>query len=154
MKKIKELKWDDIHPYLKNIGIKSPVDIERVGGIFDLGETLCPEQLRTIFISNYRDTNGKDEFKGLWFFSDKYVLEALDFNKVPTPKLEMAIFKDNIVSVAVEAENFDFTEKALTESKLHIEFDTLGQFNCDLTAFGQNCDKLCYIFKLGIPAKI
>lgn len=147
MVKNNSLKWDSVKSYLKSIGIVSDVDINRVNVLFSQGTVMCPEKLKDIFVSNYEQSNGKSQFKDLWLFSDNYVIEALNFNTMENPKLDMTIFSKNIQEVAIEANNLNFSQKARDISKLHIVFYTLGDFSCDQIASGVNCDTLMYIFK-------
>ena len=67
----------------------SDVDIQVVKEVFAQGKVLCPEELKTIFISDYKETDGKEQFKDLWLFSDNYVIEAMNFSKQEIPKLEL-----------------------------------------------------------------
>lgn len=146
MAKNSVLSWGRSKTYLTSIGMVSDVDINRVRELFYRGKVLCPEELKNIFVSNYKENDGKDQFKDLWLFSDNYVIEVLNFNKQENPMLEMTIFSKNIESVSIEADNFDLSQKAKDVSKLHIEFYTLSDFSCDQIASGLNCDKLMYIF--------
>jgi predicted nucleic acid-binding Zn ribbon protein len=147
MAKGNPLSWPSIKGYLQSIGMISDVDIQVVKEIFSQGKVLCPEELEAIFISNYKETDGKEQFKDLWLFSDNYVIEALNFSKKETPKLEMAIFSNNIQVVAFEANNLDFSQKAKDDSRLHVVFYTYNIFSCDQIASGRNCDALMSIYK-------
>lgn len=139
------LSWDSVEVYLGSIGMISDVDIQRVKDIFLQGRVLCPEELETMFISNYEEPDGKKQFKDLWLFSDKYLIESLNFSKVETPKLEMTIFSNSIHSVSFETNNFNL-KKAKDNSKLHIVFYTLTSFSCDQIASGSNCDAMMSIY--------
>lgn len=141
------LSWGKVENYLESIGMISDVDIQRVKEIFYQGRVLCPEELKSIFISNYQETGGKQQFKDLWLFSDNYVIEALNFSTLETVKLEMTIFSNNIQSVAFETNNLNLSQKAKDNSRLHIEFYTLSDFSCDQIASGRNCDALMSIYK-------
>lgn len=147
MAKGNSLSWLSIKGYLQSIGMISDVDIQVVKEIFSQGKVLCPEELKTIFISNYKETDGKEQFKDLWLFSDNYVIEAMNFSKQETPKLEMTIFSNNIQAVAFETNNLDFSQKAKDDSRLHVEFYTFNNFSCDQIASGRNCDALMSIYK-------
>lgn len=147
MAKSNLLTCGSIRGYLQSIGMISDVDIQVVKVIFSQGKVLCPEELKTIFISNYKETDGKEQFKDLWLFSDNYVIEALNFSKKETTKLEMSIFSNNIQAVAFEANNLDFSQKAKDDSRLHVVFLTLNSFSCDHIASGRNCDALMSIYK-------
>lgn len=132
--------------YLKSIGMVSDIDIQRVSELFSQGKVLCPEGIKTIFVSNYKDSDGKDQFKDLWLFSDNYVIEVQNFNKKENPKLEMTIFSNNIQAISIEANNLDFSQKAKDVSKLHLVFYMFSDFSCDQIASGVNCDTLMYIY--------
>ena len=147
MTKSKILSWDIIKSYLASIKMLSDVDIQRSKEIYDQSRVLCHEKLKTIFISNFVQTDGKEQFKDLWLFSDNYVIEALNFSKQETLKLEMTIFSNNIQFVSIETTNLDLSQKAKDDSRLRVEFYTLSVFSCDQIASGRNCDALMSIYK-------
>ncbi len=146
MVKNDSLIWGNVEGYLKSIGMVSDVDIQRVKELFNQVKVLCPEELKNIFVSNYKDSDGKEQFKDFWLFSDNYVVEAQNFSIQEKPQVEMTIISKNIQSVLIEANNFDLSQKAKDVSKLHILFYTLSNFSCDQIASGLNCDKLLDIF--------
>lgn len=146
MVKNNALTWINIEDYLSSIRMVSDLDIKQVSEIFSQGKLICPEELKYIFISNYKESDGKEIFKDLWLFSDNYVIEALNFSTLENTKLEMTIYNKNILSISFEAQNYDPPKKARDESKLHIVFYTLGIFTCDQIACGANCDALMAIF--------
>ncbi len=147
MAKSDKLNWQEIKTYLLTIAMKSSIDIERVKELFNLGKVMCPEGLRAIFISNYVESEGKEQYKDLWLFSDNYVLEVLNFARQATPTVEMTIFTDNLMYISVETKNYQFSEKAQKDYTLNVKLVTQGRFECDFLATGQNCDTLYYIFK-------
>ncbi|GAI63454.1 unnamed protein product, partial [marine sediment metagenome] len=61
--------------------------------------------------------------------------------------LEIALFSKNIQTVSIEASNFDFSEPAEDDSRLHVEFYTFSDFSCDQIASGHNCEVLLSIYK-------
>ncbi|MBA7627667.1 hypothetical protein ES703_35134 [subsurface metagenome] len=146
MAKDNVLSWVTIKGYLKSIGMISDVDTQRTKEIFSQGKFLCPEELKAIFISNYKETDGKDQFKDLWLFSDNYLIEVLNFTKKETFELEITIFSNNIQSVSIELYNLDFSQKPKDDSRLHILFYTLNDFSCDQISTGLNCDVLKSIY--------
>ena len=141
------LSWGSIEGYLDSIVMISDVDIQVVKEIFSQGKFLCPEELKTIFISNYKETDGKEQFKDLWLFSDNYVIEVLNFSKQETWSMDITIFTNNIHTVSIETNNFNPSQKAKDDSSLHIVFYTLTGFSCDQISIGRNCDVLMSIYK-------
>ena len=146
-KNTKNLNWKGIKSYLDSIEMISEVDIDLVEEIYFQGRIICPEPLKTIFISNYEEPNGKDQFKDLWLFSEKYVIEILNFNKQDTFKYDMTIYKKNIENITIDESNYDLSKKADTTSRLHIIFYTFGQFTCEMISQGINCDYLFSLYK-------
>ena len=147
MAKSNALNWYTIQRYLSSIGMESDLDIELTKRILAQAEFLCPEELKDIFVSNYKQEDGKEQFKDVWLFSDNYVVEVLNFNKKESPELEMSIFDKNIQDVSIETKDFDLSKKAKGDSRLHIKFYTFSDFVCDQIAFGSNCDTLKHIYK-------
>jgi hypothetical protein len=147
MTKVNSLSWHSIKNYLDSIGMISDIDINQVMEIFNQGRILCPEELKMIFISNYKDTDSKDEFKDLWLFSDNCLIEVLSFNKQETLNFDITIFRKNIHTISIETSNLNFSQSAKDHSKLHIQFFTLNGFTCDQLAYGCNCDVLMSIYK-------
>jgi len=141
------LSWNSVRKYLESIGMVSDIDIKRVRGIFDQRKVLCPEGLNKIFISNYVDTDGKDQFKDLWLFSDNFLIEVLNFSKQETLNLEITVFSKNIHGISIETNNLNIFQGAEGDSKLHITFYTRNEFTCDQLAYGRNCDVLMSIYK-------
>ena len=146
MAKDKVLSWGMIKDYLKSIGMIADVDTQRTKEIFSQGKFLCPEELKAIFISNYKETDGKEQFKDLWLFSDNYLIEVLNFIKQETFKLEITILRNNIQSVSIEPYNLDFSQKPKDDSRLRILFYTFNEFSCDQISTGLNCDVLKFIY--------
>ena len=147
MTEAKTLSWDSVENYLESIGMISDIDIKRVKEIFNQGKNLCLEELKMIFISNYKETDGRDQFKDLWLFSDNCLIEVLGFNKQETLKFDITIFRKNIHTISIETSNLNFSQSAKDDSKLHIEFYILNGFSCDQLAYGHNCDVLMSIYK-------
>ena len=146
MAEVNILAWYKVLEYLESIGFNAEVDKKRTHEIFSEGVVLCPEELTTVFISNYKETEGKEQFKDLWLFSDNYVIEVLNFIKQETPKLEIAIFSKNICTASFESNNFDLSQKATDDSTLKVTFYTLSDFSCFFVASGHNCNALMSIY--------
>ncbi len=143
----KALTWGSVEGYLASIGMVSDFDIELVKKIFHQGKEICPEELQTIFISNYEEPTGKEQFKDLWLFSDNYIIEVINFRKQEALKYEMGIFNKNIQGVSIDTTNINLSRKAKDDSSLHITFYTYGDFTVDQISIGPNCDYLLSIYK-------
>jgi len=136
----------NIEEYLKSIGKPSDVDIQILKGILSQANILCPEELKDIFVANYDVKDGQEQFKDVWFFSDNYLVEVLNFNKKESPTLDLAIFSKNVQSISIETKDFDLSKKAKDNSRLKITFYTFSEWSCDQVASGHNCDTLIKIY--------
>ena len=154
MAKSDALSLDMIKVYLQSIGMISEFDIELSEKIFSQGKVLCPEEFKTIFVSNYKEKDGKEQFKDLWLFSDNYLVEALNFNKNEPLELGVVIISNNIQSVSIETKNFDSFKQANDNSSLRIEFYTYSEFSCEQIAHGRNCDALMAIYNKYVKPNI
>lgn len=144
----------NIEEYLKSIGKPSDVDIQIIKGILSQANFLCPEELKDIFVSNYNVADDKEQFKDVWFFSDNYLVEVLNFNKKESPTLELAILSQNVQSVSLETEDFDLSKKAKDNSWLRIRFYTFSDWSCEQVASGHNGDTLKKIYNKYIKPNI
>ncbi len=148
------IRWGSIHRYLTSIGMKSDIDLQLTKGLFSQATSMCPEAIAQVFVSNYDQQDNTQQFKDLWFFSDNYVIEALNFTKTRPVKLELSIYSRNIQCVRIETTDFDFGKKATPASRLHVEFYTFSDFVCDHIAFGTNCEVLWSIYSTYIKPNI
>jgi hypothetical protein len=148
------LTWNKVNKYLSDLKIKSSSDIERAREVFELGEFMCPEALRGVFISNYRESDGKEQFKDMWFFSDNFIIESLNFIKIDIPKVEITSHSKSIFYISIETQNYNFIKEAKEDSLLHIRFMIIGRFEIDMGATGQNCNTLRSIFERFIKSNI
>ncbi len=142
-----KLIWSKVIKYLHDLDIKSTDDIKRTREVFELSKTMCPEMLREVFISNYMESDGKEQLKDIWFFSDNFVIEALNFIRIKIPKVEITMYSNNLHYISIEYQNYNFGQKAQKDSLLHIFFHTMNQFVCDFKATGQNCNNLGRLFE-------
>ena len=149
-----KLFWNKVNQYLSDLQIKSVDDIKRAREVFELGKTMCPEALTGVFISNYMKSDGKEQSKDIWFFSDNFVIEALNFIKIKNPKLEITTHAKNLYYITIESQNYKFGQKTQEDSLLRIAFLTVSRFECDFKATGQNCNNLCRIFEQFIKNNI
>ena len=130
--------------YLESIGLTETL-AQRVMSIHDFYARLCPEKIAGTFVTEYFTEEGEREYGSLWFFSESYGMEALDF--IRKDHFDIMHMGQRVQYVEVTKENYDFVE-ATKESRLRVQFTLKGgQFYGDLKASGNNCDYLAEILK-------
>jgi len=69
---------EDFVKYLDSIGITNAFR-KRIETIYDFLREICPDEITGIFISDYLTHDGEREYENLYFFSEKYIMEAKRF---------------------------------------------------------------------------
>jgi len=134
--------------YLKSIGITNTLK-KRIEEIYNFYQKVCPEEITTIFVTDYIKEDGTREYENLWFFSKKYAMEAKRF--IGEDDFDMAPIQNQIHYWTIKKNDYDF-KKAEEKSRLHLDisfgYDISGEFK----ASKENCDYLKKIFlKYVIP---
>jgi hypothetical protein len=127
--------------YLGSIDIKGEVLIDRIESIYEFYKEMCPDEIVDIFVTDYIDSEGGREYENLWFFSDKYIMEAKEF-AAGKDDFDITPIKDRVKYCKIQKKDYDFKE-AIEKSRLRLEF-TFGFFGarCDFKAAKENCDAL------------
>ena len=126
--------------YLESIDIKERVLLDRIESIYEFYLKMCPDEIKDIFVTDYIDSEGKREYENLWFFSDRYLMEAKGF-AAGKDDFDITPIKDRVEHCAIQKQGYDFKE-ATDKSRLHLLFklDTNGIAN--FKASKENCDVL------------
>ena len=91
--------------YLISMGLDSEVTLKNADKILGIASKLCPEEIKDIFISEFRKDNGSREYESMWLFSDNFILEVRNFRS------EIDIDMSNnkpIVYFRVQMKGFDY----------------------------------------------
>jgi hypothetical protein len=126
--------------YLESIGIKGGVLLDRLESIHEFYSKMCPDEIVDIFVTDYIDSDGKREYENLWFFSDRYVMEAKGFAN-GKDDFDITPIKGRVVHYVIRKQHYDFKE-ATEKSRLYLEFRLDTEANGDLKAAKENCDVL------------
>jgi hypothetical protein len=124
--------------YLASLELTDPVKA-RVESVLEFYAVLAPEEIESIFVTDYLDQNGARFFESLWLFSKGYVMEAKQF--ISQDDFDIGPL-GRLFWIAVRKENYDF-KTATAASRLNIEYRNLAsEFGGQLRASGKNCDNL------------
>jgi hypothetical protein len=133
---------DEFVEYLKSIGIPEAIR-ERIEMIYEFYREICPDEITGVFVTDYIKEDGSREYENLWFFSDKYFMEAKQF--ITQDNFDIAPIKNRISYWNIRKQDYNFkkaTPKSRFYLKISMEFPTSGEFK----AAKENCDYLRSIF--------
>jgi hypothetical protein len=125
--------------YLVSIGIITRALRERIETIHEYCKELCSNEITDIFITDYIKEDGLREYENLWFFSEKYCMEAKNFRAVED--LDIIPIKKRITYWNIKMHNYDF-KKATNTSRLFLSIMFDVDMSGDFKAAKENCDYL------------
>ena len=128
--------------YLGTLGISENLR-QRIETIYEFYESVCPDEIKDIFVTDYWKNDGSREYEHLWFFSEKFAMEAKRF--VTEDDFDLAVIKNQISHWAVKKNDYDF-KMATERSRLYLAI-RFGSLTCGLKASSGNCDHLDRIFR-------
>jgi len=126
--------------YLESIGIKAGLLLDRIESIHRFYVEMCPDEIVDIFVTEYIDSDGKREYENLWFFSDRYIMDARGFAAGNNDFL-IAPIKGRVAHFRIKKLNYDF-KVATDKSRLHLIFQSNTAATANLKASKENCDAL------------
>lgn len=129
---------EEFKKYLKDVDIIGAIR-GRVERIYDFYREICPDEITGIFITDYIKEDGERVYEHLWFFSEKYCMEAKQF--ITTDDFDITPIKNRIIRWELKKQDYDF-KKATEKSRLHLEFEMDTTIEGELKASKGNCDYL------------
>lgn len=133
---------EEFKEYLASIGIGDTLQ-KRVAQIYQFYQKICPDEIRAIFVTDYLQADGTRVYENLWFFSERYCMEAKQF--VTTDDFDIEPMKNKVTYVQIKKQEYDF-EKATEKSRFNViaylSIPALGALHGELKASKENCDYL------------
>ena len=126
--------------YLESIDIKEGALLDRIKSIYEFYLEMCPDEIKDIFVTDYIDSEGKREYENLWFFSDRYVMEAKGF-AAGKDDFDIAPMKDGVKYCEIRKQDYDFKE-ATDKSRLYLKISWGTEVSGEFKAAKKNCDAL------------
>ena len=135
--------------YLKSIGLAEAL-CERIETIYEFYNSgICPDEITGIFVTDYITGDGTREYENLWFFSEKYAMEAKQFIK--EDDFDITPIKNRIQYWRIKKQDYDF-KKATEKSRLYLIFALDTGVRGEFKASKENCDYLIdIILKYVLP---
>jgi hypothetical protein len=133
---------EEFTKYLNVIGI-TKVLFERIEMIYKFYQERCPDEITSIFITDYIKEDESREYENLWFFSEKYCMEAKQF--ITEDNFDITPIKRRVCYWRIQKKNYDF-KKATEKSRLYLEFKLDTGISGTFKASKENCDYLREIF--------
>jgi len=141
---------NDFTAYLKTIGM-TDILIKRVESIYNFYQGVSPEEITSIFVTDFIKEDGGREYENLWFFSKSNMMEAKGF--ISRDDFDMSPMLKHIIYWNVKKQDYDF-QKATVKSRLHITIIVVYENIADFKASKDNCDYLKDIFQKHILPNI
>lgn len=129
---------DEFTNYLKAIDM-TDVLISRIEVIYQFYHEICPEEILSIFVTDFFKEEGTREYENLWFFSQSLVMEAKQF--ITKDEFDMMLIHKRIVYWSLEKQEYDF-KKATDKSRLRLVLHLTSKLGGDFKASKNNCDFL------------
>jgi len=133
---------EDFVKYLESIGITKAFR-KRIETIYGFYREICPDEITGIFITDYVKQDGEREYENLWFFSEKYVMEAKRF--ITEDDFDITTIHKRIDYLTIKKQDYDFKE-ATEKSRLHLLFTPGITTSAEFKASKENCDYFKGIF--------
>lgn len=129
---------EEFKKYLEDVDIIGAIG-EKVERIYDFYREICPDEITGIFITDYIKEDGERVYEHLWFFSEKYCMEAKQF--ITTDDFDITPIKNQIIYWVLKKQDYDF-KKATEKSRLYLKFKMGTMIDGELKASKENCDYL------------
>ena len=129
---------EEFMKYLKSIGLTEAL-CKRIETIYEFYSSVCPDEITGIFVTDYLTKDGSREYENLWFFSEKYAMEAKQFIK--KDDFDTTPIKNRIQYWRIEKKDYDF-KIATEKSRLHLVFALDSGISGEFKASKENCDHL------------
>lgn len=124
--------------YLKSIGITDALH-KRIETSYEFYREICPDEVTGIFVTDYIKEDGAREYENLWFFSEKYCMEAKQF--ITKDDFDITPIRSRIYYWTIQKQDYDF-KNATKKSRLHLRFDLDTGIRGEFKASKENCDYL------------
>lgn len=129
---------EEFTKYLESIGITKAL-CERIETIYKFYQERCPDEITGIFITDYMKEDGSREYENLWFFSEKFTMEAKQF--ITKDDFDLTPIKKRVYYWKIQKQDYDF-KKATEKSRLYLQFYLDTKIEGDFKAAKENCDYL------------
>ncbi len=130
--------------YLASLGVTANLPLfKRVEQLVAFSQTLGPELIDDLFISEWTNSDGMREWQSAWFFSPNYVMESK--NVLGTEEQVDIMLISNIPYCEIHKRGYDL-QKATDDSRMMVEVMFSVGNRGRLRASKSNCDSLKRIF--------
>ena len=129
---------EEFRKYLKSIGITAALR-EKIEASYEFYKETCPDEITGIFITDYIKEDRTREYENLWFFSEKYSMEAKQF--ITKDDFDITPMQKRVHYWTIQRQDYDF-KKATEKSRLYLSFKLDTGIQGGLKAAKENCDYL------------
>lgn len=127
---------DSATDYLLSLGAPE-VLLKRVSTLLGAYTALLPEDVRAVFVSEYRDEADQRTFEALWLFSDHFAMEAKLLG-AEEDQFDFVPHKHGVHHIVIRKRAFDLTTST-DASRMAVEVWFTDQRYGILKSTGDNC---------------
>ncbi len=124
--------------------IDTQTEQERLEQLVSVASAFYPEPIEDVFISEYRQGDGRQVIASVWFFTANLAVEFK--NPLTEERFDLALLKGSVDYLEATKENFDFSEWT-EESRFSVNFKLTSGITGDLRATRRNCLELLRLLR-------
>ena len=128
--------------YLKDIVGLTDLFLTRAEIAFDFYQTLFPDDIKDIFVSEYIDKEGNRQFESIYIVTSNMLCEAKKF--IIEEDFDFLPINNKIVYCRIKRTAFD-SKTTSNDSRMTVNI-SIEDFHADFKASKENCKKLVAIF--------
>jgi hypothetical protein len=129
----------EFEEYLRAINMPNAF-MERIENLFPYVHLLCPDDITTLFVTDYFQQDGTREYGSAFFFSEHFVCEAKQF--VAENDIDITPLKNEVYYVVLKTQDYDL-QNATEKSRVYVKvFSKAGptDLQFELRASQGNCN--------------
>ena len=130
----------EFEEYIRSVGAPTALQ-SRVAEIYEFYESICPEAITDIVVTDYIDNGQTRHYESLWFFSRQYSMEAHQF--IEKDEFDIVPIEQAIAMIQFDKQDYDF-KRATETSRINVTF-RIGRgmgIVGNLKGARENCDHI------------
>jgi len=122
--------------------VETEVASKRIAQLIGVARDFYLEPIQDIFVSEYRESDGRQVIRSVWMFSESQTMEFK--NPLQEDNFDLAVIKGSVVWLVAERKDFDFVSWS-GASRFTVKFKLASAIHGEFYASGKNCLELLRI---------
>lgn len=126
--------------YFDLIGITA-TQVRRIREIENFYSIICPDEIEEVLITDFIDEEGRRQYESLWFFSEKYAMEAKKF--LTEDDFDIVPYRRRMEYLNIKKKNYeigDANDASRISVHVNIGAGLARGISGDFQASGENCE--------------